>query len=200
MTGSRDVFVVQPGRLRVVLAGMGLVLCAAVMLLIAAGAVLFAGTIDSIAARAVLVVVALGTAAVAVFLLLYLQTLALRIELGPQRLKLRMPRMRGHLPMLGLIRADIPYDVVASVQGRIELYGGLGRMWVQRAFSLVTRDGERLPLGYVIEDEAFQYPFEQAAAMIAERAACPAIWRDPVRVGSVLRAMIRGAPDWSASR
>jgi len=71
---------------------------------------------------------------------------------------------------------------------------------VQRAYSLVTRDGERLPLGYVVEGEAFQYPFEQAAAMIAERAACSFIERGAVRAGTVYHAMMHGTPDWSASR
>lgn len=199
MTGSRDVFVVQPGRLRVVLTGAALVLCAVLFLLFAAAAVFLAVAVDLAAMWIGLTILALCLMALASFPLLYLFALAVRVEVGPAQVKLRLPRMRGHLPLPGLVRADISYDEVASVQGRVELYGSVGRLWVQHAYSLVTRDGERLPLGIVIDGEAFQYPFEQAAMMIAERAACPFIDRAPVHVGGVWRAMIRGVPDWSAS-
>jgi hypothetical protein len=193
---SGEAFVVRPGRLRLVLVSIGLMLCAALMLGWAAAACILAFLIDSVIGWIVLVPIALLCGAVAAFLLLCLNMMAFRVEVGRERLNLRLPRLRGHLPLPGLIRAELPYDVIASVQYRIEVYGG-GRR--QHAFSLVTRDGERIPLGVIIEGAPFQYPLGRAAAMIAEHAACPVITRGTVHIGSVVHAMLHGVPDWNAS-
>ncbi len=96
MAGTPEVLIVQPRRLRVVLVSTGLILSAVVLLGWAAGAIFVASTVDFILARIVLILWALGVMAIATYLLLLLNTLALRIELGPERLKLRLPRMRGH--------------------------------------------------------------------------------------------------------
>jgi len=191
--------VVQPGRLRVVLVSAGLILCAVLLLGWAAGAIFVAGRIDLTLARIILILWALGVAAIAVYLLLLLNTLALRNELGVERLKLRLPRMRGYLPLPGLIRAELPYSAIASVQHRVEIFSTFGGGRVQRAFSLVTRDSGRIPLGFMIESAAFQYPFDRVADAIATRAACPNIESKPARIGSILGAMIRGVPEWSGS-
>jgi hypothetical protein len=193
---SNDTFVVRPARLRLVLVSAGLLLCAALMLWWAAAACVLAHLIDRAIGWIVLVPIALACVAVAAFLLLCLNAMALRIEVGRERLILRVPRLRGHLPLPGLIRAELPYNVIASVQYRIEVYGA-GRR--QHAFSLVTRDGDRISLGVIIEDAPFQYPLARASALIAERAGCPLITRGAVHIGGVLHAMLHGAADWSAS-
>src|ERR1700691_911030 len=138
MTETTEVLVIQPGPLRVVLVSTGLIFCAVVLLGWAAAAIFVAGRTDFIPARIILIVWALGVAAVGAYLLLLLSTLALRIELGPERLKLRLPRMRGHLPLPGLIRAELPYEAIASVQHRAEIFSSFGGARVQHAFSLVT--------------------------------------------------------------
>ena len=199
MAETTESFVVQPGRSRVVLVGAGLILLAVLLLGWAAGAIFAASWIDFVLAQVVVILWALGVAAIAVYLLLLLNTLALRIEIGPERLKVRLPQMRGHLPLPGLIRAELPYEAIASVQHRVEIFSTFGRGRVQRAFSLVTRDSGRIPLGFMIESAAFQYPFDRVADAIATRAVCPNIERGAVRVGSVLRAMTRGVPEWSGS-
>lgn len=193
---SGGTFIVRPGRLRLVLVSIGLVLCAALMLWWAVAACILAYFMASAIGWIVLVPIALSCVAVTAFLLLCLNAMALRIEVGRERLKLRVPRLRGHLPLPGLIRAELPYHVIASVQYRIEVYGA-GRR--QHAFSLVTRNGDRIPLGVIIEGAPFQYPLAKASALIAERAGCPLITRGAVHIGSVLHAMTNGAPDWGAS-
>ena len=199
MAEAPEALVIQPGRLRVVLVSAGLILSALLLLCWAAGVVLLAGEIDFILVRIGLILVALGVAAIAVYLLLLLYTLALRIELGPERLKLRLPRMRGHLALPGLIRAELPYKAIASVQHRVEIFSSFGGTRVQHAFSLVTRDNGRLPLGFIVENAALQYPFGRVADAIAARAVCPKIERGAVRVGSIFGAMIHGTPEWSGS-
>ncbi len=193
---SGETFIVRPGRLRLVLVSIGLVLCAALMLWWAVAACISAYFMARAIGWIVLVPIALACVAVAAFLLLCLNAMAFRIEVGRERLKLRVPRLRGHLPLPGLIRAELPYAVIASVQYRVEVYGTRRR---QHAFSLVTRDGDRIPLGVIIEGAPFQYPLGRACALIAERAGCPLTTRGAVHIGSVLHAMIHGAPDWSAS-
>ena len=193
---SGETFIVRPARLRLVLVSVGLVLCAALMLVWAAAACILAHQIDSAIGWIVLVPIALLCVAVAVFLLSCLNAMAFRIEVGRKRLKLRLPRLRGHLPLPGLIRADLAYDVIASVQYRVETYS-VGRR--QHAFGLVTRDGDRISLGVIIQGAPFQYPFGRVSALIAERAGCPLITRGAVHIGGVFHAMIHGAPDWSAS-
>ncbi len=196
MTEDDEPCVVGPGRVRLVLVSYGLVLCAVLMLWWGAAACILAYLIGSVIGWIVLVPIVLLCVAVAAFLLLCLNAMAFRIELGRERLKLRLPRLRGHLPLPGLIRAELPYDVIASVQYRIEIYGA-GRR--QHAFSLVTREGDQIPLGIIIEGASFQYPLGRIAAQIAARAGCSVITRGPVRIGGVLHAMLYGVPDWSAS-
>jgi hypothetical protein len=193
-----EALVVRPGRLRIVLVSAGLILCTLLLLCWAAGVVLLAGIIDFTLVRIGLILVALCVATIAVYLLLLLYTLALRIELGPERLKLRLPRMRGHLPLPGLIRAELPYAAIASVQRRAEIFSGFGGARIQHAFSLVTRDNGRLTLGFMIQGAAFQYPFDRVAKMIAARAVCPEIESRAVHIGGALGAMIHGTPAWSS--
>jgi hypothetical protein len=176
-----------------------LILSALLLMCWAVGVVLLAGMIDFMPVRIGLILVASGVVAIAAYLLLLLQTLALRIELGPERLKLRLPRMRGHLPLPGLIRAELPYEAIASVQHRAEIFPSFGGTRLQHAFSLVTRDSGRLPLGFIIENAAYQYPFGRVADTIAARAACPKIESRAAHVGSIWGAMIHGMPEWSSS-
>jgi hypothetical protein len=192
---DHETFVVRSGLLRVVLLSVLLVAGATVFLFLAA----VAGVIDvsGFLTRGALLLLALFLAALAVYFLLALSTNALRIEVGPELLTLRLPRARGPLPLLGLIRAQLPYDAIASVERREEVYVSFGLVTVQHAFSLVTRDGARLPLGVMAENWGYQLPFDQAAQKIAERAGCSVIDRGAVRVGGVFHAMARDLPPWT---
>ena len=179
MDRDHETFVVRPGLLRVVLLSVLLVVGAAVFLFLAAVAAVI--NVSGVLARGALLLLALFLAALAVYFLLVLSTIAQRIEVGPERLKLRLPRTRGPLPLLGVIRAQLPYGAIASVERREEVYVSFGLVTVQHAFSLVTRDGARLPLGVMAGNWGYQLPFDQAAQKIAERAGCSVIDRGAVR-------------------
>jgi hypothetical protein len=194
---TRETFVLRPGPLRVVLLSVVLVFGAGVFLFLAAVAVVI--KVDSLLARAALSLLALVLAALALCFLLLLRTNIIRIEVGPERLKLRTPRVRGPLVLLSSIREDIPYSAIASVEAREEVYSSFGLVTVQRAFSIVTRDGRRLPIGIMAENLGAQMPFDQAAARIATRAGLSVVDRGAVRVGGVLRAIIRDVPPWSSA-
>jgi len=190
-------FVLKPGPLRIVLLTVTFVICAAVFLFMAA--ILIMIDVDSLLARFALVLGALVLVALAVFFLLLLRTNIVRVEVGPERFKLRMPRVRGPVPLLGSIKADLPYSAVASVETREEVYSTFGLVTEQRAYSVVTRDGVRLPLGTMVENRSapLQLRFDQVAARIAERAGTSVVERGAVMVGGTVRAIIHDAPPWS---
>jgi hypothetical protein len=195
MQSDLETFVLRPGPLRVILLSVGLVFCAGLFLFMAAVAI--AIRIDNLVARSAVFLLALVLVALAIYFLLLLRTTIIRIEVGPERLKLRMPGVRGPLPLLSTVRAELPYSAIASVETHEEIYNSFGLVTVQRVYSLVTRDGVRLPLGVMAENWGAQMRFDQAAAQIAVRAKTSVIERGAVRVGGVLRAMIRDVPPLS---
>jgi hypothetical protein len=200
MIGAQgDTFVVKPGRGRVVIQTVGLVFCACVFLGLTALAILAAlWEVDSAAGRAALVAVAVALVALAAFCLLFLSTNWFRIEVGPQIIKLRMPRLRGPMPLPSLIRAEIPYSDIAAVGHREEVYDSFGLVSVQDAYCLVLRDGTRVPFGTLAEHRAKPLPVDAAAERIAQRAGCSVTDRGAVFVGGVVRAIVRDAPPWGS--
>lgn len=199
MAEAGDTFVVRTGRLRALVVGTALVFLAVYFLFMIVVWIYIGIVFDDAAMWIFSMTLVLCAAALAAYMLLQLYTLAVWIEVGRARVKLRVPRMRGHLPLPGMIRANLAYDAIASVQGRSEIYVTFGHEQLQYAYSLVTRDGDRVPLGLVVPGAAMQYPFGEVAREIAERAACPLIESGRVRIKGILRGMIYGTPDWSAS-
>jgi hypothetical protein len=111
-----------------------------------------------------------------------LASLRMRVELGPEKVKMTLPSGRGPTPMLFYKSYDIPYDQVQSVETRREIYGGSLVPVLLKGARLVTKDGKTVPIGYVSEanlDPAF--PFPEIAKEIAERARLPLIDRGNVR-------------------
>jgi hypothetical protein len=196
MPDEHETFVLRPGRVRVVLLTIGLVFCGALFYFMAL--VCLAIKVDSVLARFALMLLALFLAALATYFLLVLRTTIIRIEVGPERLKLRLPRVRGPLPVIGTIRADLPYGDIVSVERREEVYVSFGLVTVQRVFSILTRNGVRIVLGVMAENWGAQMRFDRAAELIAARAHVPVADRGTVRVGGVIRAMIRDVPPWGA--
>src|SRR5580693_4671192 len=165
MADDHATFILRPGLWRVFFLWVTLLLCAA--LFVAMAAILAFINVDSLAARLALWLVALGLVALAAYFLLSLRMSIIRIEVGPERLKLRMPRMRGPMAVFGTIRMELPYSAIAAVESREEVYDSFGLVTVQRAYSIVTRDGARFPLGVMAENLGWQMRFDQAAARIA---------------------------------
>ena len=98
-------FVLKPGPLRIVLLTVTFVICAAVFLFLAATLIMI--DVDSVLARFALVLGALVLVALAVFFLLLLRTNIVRVEVGPGRFKLRMPRVRGQIIRVDQRRVDV---------------------------------------------------------------------------------------------
>lgn len=195
-------FVLRPTAAhRIFLVG-GLIVCACVLFGMAAFAVWISGfasiRIDSIALRLACWIGALLLVLIAIYLLLLLRMTTIRIEVGPQQVSMRLPRTRGPLPVLGLIRADLPYSAITAVETRQEVYVSFGLTTIQHAYSIVTHGGERLLLGVMAENWGMQLPFDKAAALIASCVGKVVVDRGAVRVGGVIRVMLRDVPPWDA--
>jgi membrane protein YdbS with pleckstrin-like domain len=111
-----------------------------------------------------------------------LASLRMRVELGPDKVKMTLPSGRGPTPMLFYKTHVVPYDQVQSVETRREVYGGSLVPVLLKGARLITKDGKSIPIGYVSEanlDPAF--PFPEIAKKIAERARLPLIDRGNVR-------------------
>jgi hypothetical protein len=195
MPGDDETFVLEPGPLRMTMLGFGLVLCAVMFLFMAAVAV--AITVDNFFGRLALLLLGLLLTVLAIYLLLLLRTLVIRVEVGPERLKVRVPRLRGPLPLLSTLRAELPYSAIASVETREEVYSSFGIVTVQRSFRVVTRDGASIPLGIMAENWGAQMPYDQLSARIAARAGIPVVERGAVRVGGIVRAIVDDLPPWT---
>ena len=118
-----------------------------------------------------------------------------RVELGERSVKLRVPRWRGPTPGLKFVKREIPYDALNAVETRGEIYEAAKIPVLTRATYLVTKDGERLTLGYVNENEEDpDVPFTRIAKELAEQAEVPLKDIGKVHAGSQLKALRKGPP------
>lgn len=201
---DNTIFVLRPTMGHRVFLFVGLIFCACLFVGMAAFAVwisAFAAAIhiDSVAARLALWLGALVLLLLAIYMVLLLRVTIVRIAVGPQQVSVRVPRVRGPLPLFGTIRADVPYTAITAVETRQEVYVSFGMATIQHAFSLVTWDGRRILLGVMAENWGMQLPFDEAAALIASHAGTAVIDRGAVRVGGVIRAMLHDVPPWDTA-
>jgi hypothetical protein len=194
-----ETFVVGFSRWRIVLLGLGLIACAMVFLILAGFFLLIGLGHLPVLGEAALVLLALGLVMLSAYLLLLLVVLAVRIEVGPQSVRLRLPRTRGPLPLIGMIHADLTYDAIASVERREEVYVSFGIVTVQMAYSLVTCDGCRLLLGVMSRNWGTALPLDKAAEKIAAHVGRSIVDHGAVRVGGIIRAMVRDLPPWNTA-
>jgi hypothetical protein len=193
MSSNHSFFVVKAGPLRVVIATVFFVISASFSLFLIAASVTGSGTI---LARIVKLLIAL-TLLVALPLI-GLSINGTRIEMGPERLRLRVLRSRGSIPLLAWARVTLPYVAVARVERRDEVYNLLGLIDLWRAYSIVTKDGTRLPLGFMrpFWITQFQLRIDEAAEQIAARSGAHVADRGAVYVGGLLRSAVIGTPAW----
>ena len=142
---------------------------------------------------------ALGLAAMALYFLLLAAALTMRVEVAPDALRLRIPRWQSVLPWFPWIRAGIPYADIAAVETRDEVYSSFGLTSVQTAYSIATKAGRRIVLGFTSPLATWNYPFDEAAARIARNATVTVADRGAVKVGGIIRSIIRGTPPWSTA-
>ena len=196
MQADRDTFVVAAGTWRLLL--LPLLLIGALAFFPLAAVLLFID-VDSLLVRLLLWLFAIVLLGFGISILLISLSLLTRIEVGKDRLKIRVPRWRGPLAWLPWIRAEIPYRDIKKVERRDEFYRSFGLPSMQTAYSIETADGRRIVLGYTSPVAAWNYPLEDAARLIAERAGVTLV-DGGVKMGSIVRNVLNGPPSWDAPR
>ncbi|MEZ5774097.1 MAG: hypothetical protein R3D33_05150 [Hyphomicrobiaceae bacterium] len=121
-----------------------------------------------------------------------------RVDLGETAVGLCVPVWRGSTPTLSYVKRKIPYDQVAAVETRGEIYKAAGVPTLLKAACVVTKDGERIHLGYQHEtSEDSSFKVGEIAEEIARRAGVPVSDKGIVRVGSHAVAAMHGTtPPW----
>src|ERR1700704_6281722 len=117
-------FIVSAGPWRIILLAPLLVLAGVVFLFLAL--VMVYVDVANLPGRLAFWGAALGFAAMAIYFLLLAASLALRVEVAPDALRLRIPRWQGVLPWFPWIRAAIPYADIAAVETRDYVYSSFG--------------------------------------------------------------------------
>ncbi len=121
-----------------------------------------------------------------------------RIEVGEHGVRYVLPNAASTIPLWHFNTGDIPYDRIQSVETRREIFGGRLAPTFVRATRLITRDGQKIVLGYVNEGNQDQtFPFPEIGAEIAKRAGINVADRGTVRRSLKKRALglTSAAPD-----
>ena len=120
-----------------------------------------------------------------------------RVEVTEDKVKLKLPTWRGPNPFGPVVRAEVPYSEISSVQKRGEIYAFLGVLGLRESSSLVTKDGTRHVLGYITENEADSpMPYDNITNLIANRAGLEVNHIGTVNGGSQLGAAFSKTPSW----
>jgi hypothetical protein len=127
-----------------------------------------AGLWDDTLGLAVLGVCFAIVMALLLFELLY--SIRSRIEIGEGAVRFTLPK-HGTMPMLAYAHHDIPYSNIGAVETRREIYGGRFTPVLLRGTRLVTKDGQKIPLGHVSDANSDPvFPIPEIAGEIAARA------------------------------
>ena len=110
-----------------------------------------------------------------------------RVVLGESAVRITLPQGSGAMPMLRFVDKEVPYDQIQGVETRCVLFGNVMAPVLLRATRLLTKDGEKIRLGTVNEDNVDPaLPFPEIGAKIAERAGV-----DIIDAGTVRRSIER---------
>jgi len=121
------------------------------------------------------------------------------VNLGPDKATMVLPNWRGPTPFFPYTECSVPYNDLAAVETRSEIYRYLVLPVIVRSACLVRKDGRRLTLGYVQESPQDPWiPFHRIADQIAEKAGVQVVNRGVVEGKSGLRALIQDEPPWDA--
>lgn len=121
-----------------------------------------------------------------------------RVAIGESAVRLTLPSSRGiAMPKFFYRTREIPYSEIQAVETRREVYGGIIAPVMLRGARIVTKAGDKIPLGYVSEANVDPvFPVPEIASEIARRAGLEVIDQGTVRrqVHKKLRG-IRAADD-----
>jgi len=119
------------------------------------------------------------------------------LELSPNSVRMVLPNWRGPMPMFPYTEVEIPYDEIAAVETRGEIYRYLIMPTMMRSVSIRRQDGQRFTLGYIRENTTDPaVPFNEVAHKIAERAGISVNPRGVVDCGNRFRVMVQDEPRW----
>jgi len=110
-----------------------------------------------------------------------------RVVLGEKAVRIRLPQSRGLMGLFSYKTFDLPYEEIAAVEIRREIYGGSLAPVIMKGARVCLKDGRHIRLGYINErnvDPAF--PFTEIGERIAARANVPL-----VDVGDVRRSAFK---------
>lgn len=106
-----------------------------------------------------------------------------RVVIGESAVRLTLPAARGiAIPKLFYKTRIIPYSDIEAVETRREVYGGAIAPVMLRGARIVTKSGDKIPLGYVSEANVDPvFPVPEIAAEIARRAGLEVVDHGTVR-------------------
>lgn len=106
-----------------------------------------------------------------------------RVVIGESAVRLTLPAARGiAMPKLFYKTRVIPYSDIEAVETRREVYGGIIAPVMLRGARIITKSGDKVPLGYVSEANVDPVlPVPEIAAEIARRAGLEIIDHGTVR-------------------
>ena len=123
-----------------------------------------------------------------------------RVQVGDNSVKLELPKWSSPTPGFKYVKTEVPYDKIDRIETRGEIYRTLGVPSLLRATTLVTKDGERLHLGYSHEtNQDPALPVGDIASAIAKRAGIKVKEKAGIKLDTRNRVISRKAPAWDDS-
>lgn len=123
--------------------------------------------------------------AIIILLVLFelIRSIRARVVIGESAVGLTLPAARGiAMPKLFYKSRVIPYSEIETVETRREVYGGAIAPVMLRGARIVTKSGDKVPLGYVSEANVDPVlPVPEIAAEIARRAGLEVVDHGTVR-------------------
>jgi hypothetical protein len=130
-----------------------------------------------------LIVLAVGFTLIMLLLLFELiYSIRARIVLGESGIRLSVPAGRFGVPALSYRQAEVPYDQVAAVETRCEIYGGSIAPVMMRQARITTKQGQQHSLGSVSEaDTDPLFPVKDIAERLCRNCGVQLVEREAVR-------------------
>lgn len=126
-----------------------------------------------------------GAFALVMLLLVYelIHSLRSRVEINDTALKFTLPAAPGiGMPKLRYRKMEIPYSQIDSVEMRREIYGGSMAPILLRGTRVITKEGDKIPLGYISEANVDPtLPLPDIASEVARRCGIEVTDRGNVR-------------------
>jgi hypothetical protein len=144
-----------------------------------------------------LIVLAIGFGLIMLLLLFELvYSIRARIVLGENGIRLSVPAGRFGVPALSYRQAEVPYDQIAAVETRCEIYGGSIAPVMMREARIMTKSGQQHSLGTVSEaDTDPLFPVRDIAERLCKNCGVQLVEREAVRRQT--RKLLMGLADES---